>query len=215
VQVWLAGKFYVTRLFIKRTVFLSRSFRCGSHVFEATKQQVRDAQMGLHNCNTFRNITLTNSNKFIHIVTRRHNSSSSLIVFASSTAAYAFCFAYRTVFAVFYFCCFVFARLPYFFACQFSRNYPRHFFPWGAFLYSGFNFSHYDLLFPTRYCIPFVRSGLYQLVIRVKGFRVYAHDPDLHCIRCCPSAWTPRYQRVELCIASARTALAVSAVAPS
>jgi len=29
--------------------------------------------MSLHNCNTFRNITLTNSNKFIHIVTRRHN----------------------------------------------------------------------------------------------------------------------------------------------
>ena len=39
-------------------------------------------------------------------------------------------------------------------------------------LYSGFTFSHYDLPFPTRYCIPYVRSGLYQLVIRVKGFRV-------------------------------------------
>ena len=64
----------VTRLFIKRTVFLSRSFCCGSHTFEATKQQVRDAQIGLHNCNTFRNKTLaTNSNKFIHIVTLRHN----------------------------------------------------------------------------------------------------------------------------------------------
>jgi len=49
-------------------------------------------------------------------------------------------------------------------------------------LYSGFNFSHYDLPFPTRYCIPFVRSGLYQLVIRVKGFRVSAHDLDSHCI---------------------------------
>ena len=72
-RVWLAGKFYVTRLFIKGTVFLSRSFRCGSHTSKATKQQVRDAQMSLHNCNTFRNITLTNSNKFIHIVTRRHN----------------------------------------------------------------------------------------------------------------------------------------------
>jgi len=67
-------KSYVTRLFIKCNVFLSRSFRCGSHAFKATKQQVRDAQMSLHNCNTFRNITLTNSNKFIHIVTRRHNS---------------------------------------------------------------------------------------------------------------------------------------------
>jgi len=45
--------------------------------------------------------------------------------------------------------------------------------------YSGFNFSHYDLPLPTRYCIPYVRSGLYQLVIRVKGFRVCA----LHCAR--------------------------------
>ena len=47
----------------------------------------------------------------------------------------------------------------------------------GAFLYSGFNFSHSDLPFPTRCCIPYVRSGLYQLVICVKGFRVCA----LHC----------------------------------
>ena len=62
--------------------------------------------------------------------------------------------------------------------------------------YSGFNFSHYDLPFPTRYCIPYVRSGLYQLVIRVKGFRVSAHDLDTHCmIRFCPSAWTPRFQK--------------------
>jgi len=41
--------------------------------------------------------------------------------------------------------------------------------PWP---YSGFNFSHYELLFPTCDCIPYVRYGLYQLVIRVKGFRV-------------------------------------------
>ena len=35
-----------------------------------------------------------------------------------------------------------------------------------------------------------------------------------HCIiRFCPSAWTPRFQGVELCIASARTTLAVSAAA--
>ena len=33
--------------------------------------------------------------------------------------------------------------------------------------------------FPTRDCIPYVRSGLSQLVIRVKGFRVCA----LHCGR--------------------------------
>ena len=44
-------------------------------------------------------------------------------------------------------------------------------------LYSGFNFSHSDLPFPTRCCILYVRSGLYQLVIHVKGFRVCA----LHC----------------------------------
>ena len=46
--------------------------------------------------------------------------------------------------------------------------------------HSGFTFSHYDLPFPTRYCIPYVRSGLYQLVICVKGIRVCA----LHCV--CP-----------------------------
>jgi len=69
----MACRKVVTRLFIKHTVFLSRSFRCGSHAFKATKQQVSDAQMGLHNCNTFRNITLTNSSKFIHIVTIRYN----------------------------------------------------------------------------------------------------------------------------------------------
>jgi len=83
------------------------------------------------------------------------------------------------------------------------------------FKYGGFYFSHYDLPFTTRYCIPYVRSGLYQLVIGVKGFRVSAHDLDTHCmIRFCPPAWTPRFQEVELGIASARTTLAVSAVAP-
>jgi len=89
----------------------------------------------------------------------------------------------------------------HFFACQFSRNYRRQFFRGGAFLYSGFNFWHSDLPFPTRCCIPYVRSGLYQLVIRVKGFRVCVLHCDLaitsitHCIiRFCPSAWTPRFQ---------------------
>jgi len=48
--------------------------------------------------------------------------------------------------------------------------------------YSGFNFSHYDLPFPTRCCIPFVRSGLYQLVMSVKGFRVSAHYLDSHSV---------------------------------
>ena len=41
----------------------------------------------------------------------------------------------------------------------------------------------------------------------------FAHDLDSHCIRFCPSAWTPRFERLELCIASARTTLAVSAAA--
>ena len=50
--------------------------------------------------------------------------------------------------------------------------------------YSGFTFSHYDLPFPTRYCIPYVRSGLYQLVICVKGIRV--------CVLHCVCAW-PRF----------------------
>jgi len=115
-------------------------------------------------------------------------------------------FSLRLTFsAVFCVCCFVLARVPcFFFACQFSRNYPCQFFRGGAFLYSGFNFSHSDLPFPTRCCIPYVRSGLYQLVIRVKGFRVCALHCDLaitsitHCIiRFCPSVWTPRFQRIE------------------
>jgi len=42
----------------------------------------------------------------------------------------------------------------------------------------------------------------------------FAHDLDSHCIRFCPSVWTPRFERVELCIVSARTTLAISAVAP-
>jgi len=33
--------------------------------------------------------------------------------------------------------------------------------------------------FPTRDCIPYVRSGLYLLVIRFKGIRVCV----LHCVR--------------------------------
>jgi len=42
-----------------------------------------------------------------------------------------------------------------------------------------FAFSYYELPLPTRDCIPHVRSGLYQLVISVKGIRVCA----LHCVR--------------------------------
>jgi len=73
-----------------------------------------------------------------------------------------------------------------------------------SYYYSGFTFSHYDLPFPTRYYIPFMRSGLYQLVIRVKRFRVSAHDLDTHCmIRFCPSAWTPRFQKESSCVSLA------------
>ena len=65
----------------------------------------------------------------------------------------------------------------------------------GAFLYSGFNFSHSDLPFPTRCCIPYVRSG--DLVCINLPFA----SRDFVCsrmtsigIRFCPSAWTPRFQ---------------------
>jgi len=62
--------------------------------------------------------------------------------------------------------------------------------------YSGYTFSHYDLPFPTRYCIPYVKSGLHQLVInswvraplRSRSYLVS------HCIRSFVlSAWTPRF----------------------
>ena len=77
------------------------------------------------------------------------------------------------------------------------------------------------LPFPPRYCIPYMRSSLYQLVVCIKGFCVcalhcvHAITSITHCIRFCPSAWTPCFQWVEFCIASARTTLAVSAVEPS
>jgi len=59
-----------------------------------------------------------------------------------------------------------------------SRETIHTIFPWGAFLYSGFTFSHYELPFLTCDCTPYVRSALYQLVICVKGIRVCT----LHCI---------------------------------
>jgi len=34
----------------------------------------------------------------------------------------------------------------------------------------------------------------------------FAHDLDSHCIRFCPSTWTPRFERIELCIARHRKA---------
>jgi len=55
----------VTNIFHHVQCVLSRSFRCGSQ----KQQQVCDAQVGLHNCNTFRNKTFINSKEFISIVT--------------------------------------------------------------------------------------------------------------------------------------------------
>ena len=45
--------------------------------------------------------------------------------------------------------------------------------------YSAYTFSHYKSPFPTRDCIPYVRSGLYEVVTRVEGIRVCA----LQCVR--------------------------------
>jgi len=96
--------------------------------------------------------------------------SSPLVVLVQSTAAYTFRFAFRTVFAVFCVCCFVLARIPCFFACQFSRNYPRQFFRGGHSYIVDSPFLHYDFPFPTRYCIPYVRSGLYHLSFASRDF---------------------------------------------
>jgi len=129
--------------------------------------------------------------------------SSPLVVFCAFNCCIHFCFVFIVLFLHFSVCvvlCLLVHRV--FFACQFSQNYPCHVFRGGAFLYSGFTFSHYELPFPTRYCIPYVRSGLYQLIICVKGIRVCA----LHCVRAVTSiriafevlsffsAWTPRCQ---------------------
>jgi len=67
--------------------------------------------------------------------------------------------------------------------------------------------SNYESPFPTRDCILFVRSGLYELVIRVTGIRVRAP------LRSCSnlgfallskfSAWTPRFQWVEFMLSLA------------
>ena len=89
---------------------------------------------------------------------------------------FALCLSY--CFAVFCVCCFVLTRIPCFFACQFSRNYPRQFFRGVPFSYSWFTFSHYELPSPTR-DRPYVRSGLYQLVICVKEIRGCA----VYCVR--------------------------------
>jgi len=68
----MACRKVVTRFFIKRTVFLSRSLCCGSQ----KQQLVRDAQMSLHNCNTS-GIKLQQTPINFHIVTLRHNISTS------------------------------------------------------------------------------------------------------------------------------------------
>ena len=79
------------------------------------------------------------------------------------------------------------------------------------YLYSGLTFSHYEWPFPSRDCIPYVRSGLYQLVMRVKVIHVCA----LHCVRAITSirmafevlsfsAWTPTFRfRESSCVSLA------------
>ena len=56
VRAWLGRKSYVTRLLIKRAVFLSLSYRCVSSRSQRSKQHLKvcAAQIGLHNCNTFK-----------------------------------------------------------------------------------------------------------------------------------------------------------------
>jgi len=127
--------------------------------------------------------------------------SSPLVVFAPSTAAYPFRFAYRTVFAVF---C-VFSFVPCFFACQFSQNYPRHFPVRGhSYVVDLTFFRTWGLVCHSRQGISCARAPLRP--------RKWPRFGILHWKF---TAWTPRFQRVEFCIASARTTLALSAVAPS
>ena len=66
--------------------------------------------------------------------------SSNLVVFAPSSAAYIFRFAYRTVLAVFCFCCFVLARIPCFFCVSVLAKLSTPFSVGGAFFYSVFTF---------------------------------------------------------------------------
>jgi len=93
----------------------------------------------------------------------------------------------------------VLAHIPCFYACQFSRNYPRQFFRGGAFLYSGFTFPHCDLPLPTQYCIPYVRSVCINLSFASRDF-VCPHMTSIRIIRFCPSAWTPRFQSESSCV---------------
>ena len=59
---------------------------------------------------------------------------SPLVVFAPSTAAYTFRFAYRTVFSVFCVCCFVLARVPRFFCVSVLAKLSTPIFPWRGIL---------------------------------------------------------------------------------
>jgi len=80
-----------------------------------------------------------------------------------------------------------------------------------------------DLTFRILTCrfLPAVLSHTWDLVcvnlsFASRDFVCPRMTSITHCIiRFCPSAWTPRFKRVELCIASARTTLTVSAVTPS
>jgi len=127
---------------------------------------------------------------------------SPLFVFAPSTAAYTCRFAYRTVFAVF---C-VFSFVPCFFACQFSRGTIAAIFSVGGHSYIvDLTFRTTNCHSPTRCCIPYVRSGLSQLVISVKGFRVCA----LHCVRAVISI---SHLHSKFCPVGVNTTLSVSRV---
>jgi len=127
---------------------------------------------------------------------------SPLVVFEPSTAAYTFRFTYRTVFAVFCVCCFVFARMPCFFACQFSQNYPCHFF-------RGGHSYIVDLPFRITTCrfLLAIVSRSWDLVCINLPFAsrdfVCPLMTSIRIIRFCPSAWTPRFQRESSCVSLA------------
>jgi len=114
------------------------------------------------------------------------------------------------------FLCLLFCACSYtmFFCVSVLANYPRQFFRGG---------DSYRVYLPFRIitcrCLLAVVFRTWDLVCINLSFAsrdyVCPRMTSICIIRFCPSAWTPRFQRAELCIASARTTLAVSAVAPS
>ena len=67
-----AGEFHVTD-HPSSAVFMSQSFRCGSHKFIAFNI-VSKSQIDLHIFITFRVKIVTNTNKLLYVVTLRHSS---------------------------------------------------------------------------------------------------------------------------------------------